>query len=107
MNKRSKVAAVLLAFFLGGFGIHKFYLGQTGKGIIYLIFCWTGIPAIIAFIEFILYLCMSDEEFDYKYNAIEPHSPVDVADEINKLYDLKERGAITEEEFQARKNKLL
>ncbi|MCD8303771.1 MAG: NINE protein [Prevotellaceae bacterium] len=107
MNKKSKVAAALFAFFLGGLGVHKFYLGQIGKGIIYLIFCWTGIPTIIAFIEFILYLCMSDEEFDYKYNSIEPPSPVDVADEINKLYDLKERGAITEEEYQERKNKLL
>ncbi|MCD8266486.1 MAG: NINE protein [Prevotellaceae bacterium] len=107
MNKKSKLAAALFALFLGGFGAHKFYLGQIGKGIIYLVFCWTGIPSIIAFIEFILYLCMSDEEFDYKYNAIEPSSQTDVADEINKLYDLKERGAITEEEYQERKNKLL
>ncbi|AZS50245.1 NINE protein [Entomomonas moraniae] len=65
---KSRIAAALLAFFLGGFGIHKFYLGQVGLGFLYLIFCWTGIPAIVAFIEFIIYLCMSDETFDAKYN---------------------------------------
>lgn len=40
---------ILVALFLGGFGIHKFMVGQTGAGVIYLLFCWTGIPALIAF----------------------------------------------------------
>lgn len=66
-NGKSKIAAALLAFFLGGFGIHKFYLGQVGLGIVYLIFCWTFIPAIIAFIEFIILLTMNDETFNKKY----------------------------------------
>jgi len=66
-NGRSKLAAVLLAFFLGGFGIHKFYLGQTGWGIIYLLLCWTFIPAFIAVIEAVLLLVMSDERFNLKY----------------------------------------
>ncbi len=48
---KSEVVGVLLALFLGGFGIHRFYLGQTGAGILYLVFSWTGIPAIIGFIE--------------------------------------------------------
>lgn len=69
-NGKSKVAAALLAFFLGGFGIHKFYLGQIGLGILYLVFCWTFIPAIIAFIEFILLLTMSDETFNMKYGRL-------------------------------------
>ena len=46
-----KVTYVLLAFFLGGLGIHKFYAGKSGSGFLYLIFCWTFIPAIIAFFE--------------------------------------------------------
>jgi TM2 domain-containing membrane protein YozV/ribosomal protein L40E len=66
-NGKSRVAAALFAFFLGAFGGHKFYLGQMGLGFIYLIFFWTFIPAIIAFIEFILFLTMSDEVFNQKY----------------------------------------
>jgi TM2 domain-containing membrane protein YozV len=50
-QKKNPTVAVILALFLGGIGAHKFYLGQTGLGILYLLFCWTYIPAIIAFFE--------------------------------------------------------
>jgi TM2 domain-containing membrane protein YozV len=53
----NKVIYCILAFFLGGIGIHKFYAGKIGAGILYILFCWTGIPALIAFIEFIVALC--------------------------------------------------
>lgn len=71
-NGRNKLTAGLLAFFLGGLGIHKFYLGQNNMGIIYLLFCWTFIPAIIAFIESIQIFMMSDADFDAKYNLPSP-----------------------------------
>jgi len=64
---KSKITAGILAILLGDFGIHKFYLGKIGQGIVYLIFCWTGIPAIIGLVEGILYLLMKDEEFAQKY----------------------------------------
>jgi TM2 domain-containing membrane protein YozV len=66
-GKHSRLAAALLAIFLGGFGIHKFYLGRTGQGIVYLLFFWTFIPAIVGFIEGILYLTKSDEDFAQAY----------------------------------------
>lgn len=66
-NGKSRVVAALLAFFLGWFGAHKFYLNRGGWGLIYLIFFWTGIPALVAFVECILFLVMSDAEFDFKY----------------------------------------
>ena len=64
---KSKIAAGLFGIFLGGLGIHKFYLGQIGWGIVYLIFCWTFIPELVGFIEGIIYLTMSDEAFAAKY----------------------------------------
>lgn len=68
---RNKIVAALLAFCLGGLGVHKFYLGQPIKGIFYLLFCWTCIPAIIALIEGIVYLTMGNQEFNQKYNVEE------------------------------------
>lgn len=64
---KNRFVAAILAFFLGGFGIHKFYLGKW-SGLFYLILCWTYIPAIIAFIEGILYLVNGEAEFNRKYN---------------------------------------
>ena len=52
---------------MGAFGIHKFYLNQAGMGVLYLLFFWTAIPALIGFIEGIIYLFMSDEAFPRKY----------------------------------------
>lgn len=60
---KTKIAASLLAIFLGSFGIHKFYLGQTGKGVLYLIFFWTAIPGIVGFIEGIIWLTQSNEKW--------------------------------------------
>lgn len=60
-GQKSKVAFVLLALFLGGLGIHRMYIGNVGLGILYLVFCWTGIPMVIAFIEAIVIGCRSND----------------------------------------------
>jgi TM2 domain-containing membrane protein YozV len=49
--RRDEVVGILLALFLGCFGIHHFYLRRTGLGILYCCFCWTGITAILGIIE--------------------------------------------------------
>jgi TM2 domain-containing membrane protein YozV len=49
--RRDEVVGILLALFLGGLGIHHFYLRRTGLGILYLCFCWTGITTFLGFIE--------------------------------------------------------
>lgn len=66
-NGKSKLVAILLAVFLGFIGGHKFYLGQVGMGILYAVFFWTGIPAIVGLIEGVLLLIMPDEVFNRKY----------------------------------------
>ncbi|MHA1745887.1 MAG: NINE protein [Promethearchaeota archaeon] len=60
---KDRMVAGILALLLGGLGVHKFYLENIGAGLLYLCFCWTGIPEIIGFIEGIIYLTESDEEF--------------------------------------------
>ena len=50
-TRRDEVVGILLALFLGTFGAHHFYLRRTGLGILYCCFFWSGIPAILGFIE--------------------------------------------------------
>jgi TM2 domain-containing membrane protein YozV len=49
--KKDSTTGIVLALFLGGFGAHHFYLGKAGLGVLYVLFCWTFIPAIIALFE--------------------------------------------------------
>jgi TM2 domain-containing membrane protein YozV len=49
--RRDEIVGILLALFLGCFGIHHFYLRRTGLGILYCVFCWTGITAFLGFVE--------------------------------------------------------
>ena len=62
---KSKKTAILLAIFLGYLGIHRFYLGQIGLGVLYL--C-TGGFLILPIIDFFIWLLGSQESFDDKYN---------------------------------------
>lgn len=70
-NYRSekKLAAGLLGILLGSFGANKFYLGYTNEGIIQIVLniVTCGIATVVPFIEGIIYLTMSDEQFDRTY----------------------------------------
>jgi TM2 domain-containing membrane protein YozV len=67
-TKKNRGVAILLAALLGGFGIHKFYLGRIGWGIVYLLFFWTVIPGIVGVVEAIMMATMTESEFNKKYN---------------------------------------
>jgi TM2 domain-containing membrane protein YozV len=74
---KSKIAAGLLGIFLGSLGVHKFYLGYSKEGVIMLLITLvTLVPTIglgpaamglVGFIEGIIYLVKSDEEFAQTY----------------------------------------
>lgn len=70
-QENKKVVAGIFALLLGSLGIHKFYLGYTTEGItqivISIVTC--GIGGIIPFVEGILYLVKSDEEFYQTYQV--------------------------------------
>jgi TM2 domain-containing membrane protein YozV len=67
-GKKSRPNAIFWALFGGGLGAHKFYLGQNGMGILYLLFCWTAIPLLLALIEVIFLAFLNSDEFDKRYN---------------------------------------
>lgn len=71
---KSKGLAGALAFLIGGFGVHRFYLGQWW-GIFYLVFFWTFIPGIISFVEAIVMWCTDTTRWDYKHNEGKPAGP--------------------------------
>ncbi|VVN91247.1 TM2 domain-containing protein [Pseudomonas fluorescens] len=81
-SSSKRITAAILALFLGAFGAHKFFLGYNKQGVIMLLlfifgFILVGIPSmiigIIAFVEFIVYLTKSDEDFEQIYvNSAKP-----------------------------------
>jgi TM2 domain-containing membrane protein YozV len=76
---RSQSVATMFAAFLGGIGIHRFYLGKTVSGVFYLLFCWTWIPSLISFFEMLVMAFTSQENWANKYNngqLTEPIHPV-------------------------------
>ncbi|MEK4132020.1 TM2 domain-containing protein [Solibacillus sp. FSL W8-0474] len=66
---KNKGVAILLALFLGGFGAHKFYLGKSGQGIMYLLFFWTFVPGLLALIDLIRYIVTDETKWNEEYNA--------------------------------------
>lgn len=69
---KERITAALLAIFIGGLGIHKFYLGgpkQKTAGVIQIVISifTCGIGTVIPLIEGILYLTKDDNQFEYEY----------------------------------------
>ncbi|KQT32359.1 hypothetical protein ASG29_11185 [Sphingomonas sp. Leaf412] len=68
---RSRIVAALLAFFIGTLGIHRFYLGRNGSGVVMLLLSLSVFGLVVsgpwALIDTVRYLLMSDNEFDRRY----------------------------------------
>lgn len=69
--ENKKLVAGVVAILIGSLGIHKFILGYSKEGIIQIVatFVTCGVAGIIPFIEGIIYLTKSDEEFYNTYQA--------------------------------------
>ncbi len=61
-SEKKRLVAFLLCFFLGGLGVHRFYVGKTGTGIAQIL--TLGGLGIWVLIDFIMILCgkFSDKE---------------------------------------------
>ncbi len=82
---KRRIVAGLLALFLGGLGFHKFYLGKSKVGLLFLVFVWTFIPSIIGFVQGIYYLLQSDDSFLRAQGLISQNS----ANVAKTVYDPK------------------
>jgi len=69
----NRTAAIIFALFLGGFGIHRFYIGQPGFGIVYLLITlFSGlllwpIIVLVNVVEAIAWACMSEDEWELHF----------------------------------------
>ena len=118
------VPTILLCFFAGGLGIHRFFVGKTGTGILMLLtFGGLGIWWLIDLIMIAIgsFKDIQGRAIIYQSantanTAPSTHVPEkvtetptakDIPAEIEKLADLKDKGIITDEEFQQKKQELL
>lgn len=125
---KTKSAALLLAFFFGGIGIHWFYLGRNTRGVIYL--CIGGglglfymfpliLTCILALFDFLIIAFKSQDDFDAEYNKSyiqhynlqkQQHPQNDFSSKADKLKELKillDSGVLTQEEFDSEKKIIL
>ncbi len=135
MRDKDKSTAAALSILLGSFGAHRFYLEQNGLGLVYLLFCWTLVPTVLGVAEGVRFIRMSEEDFYRRYEAPSLPGPLDPADRpvvpyvrpsvnvvvnnaptaptedaatrIERLHALLEKGALTPEEFEAQKARIL
>ena len=120
---KSKSTAYVLWFFLGIFGAHKFYLNKTGIGILY--FFTAGLFFIGWFIDLFtlgnqvdtynaLFGRQAGNSNNNNVNNIVVNMPTPAqneqlssTDQLHKLFELKEKGILSEEEFNTQKSKIL
>ena len=125
-TKKSAGLAYVLWFFTGGLGGHRFYLGQTGSAVAQLlmsVFGWLLLLAagfgLLLLIPLGIWLLVDlflipgivqthNSTIMQRLNAsASAITPVAGADEIAKYAALRDQGAITEDEFQSKKQRLL
>ena len=124
-NKKSVGVAYLLWFFTGGLGGHRFYLGRTGSAVAQLaltVFGWIGLLAagagLILLIPLGIWLLVDaftipgmvsaqNGSLMSRLNSSSQPAKIDPADELAKYAALKESGALTVEEYEEQKARIM
>lgn len=121
-KSRSVAVALALAGVVIIPGLHKFYLGQPGWGIVYLLLWFTPIPRIASAVEGVWYLTQDSQTFSSKFNAaasnqtptqtvsqptVSPEQISAIADALRQLDQLRQDGLISEYEFEQKRRCLL
>ena len=70
-NKRSRTVTGVLALLFGSLGIHKFYKGEYGKGVLYLLFFWSGVPSVFSLMEGVHLLSTDEDSEELRREALE------------------------------------
>lgn len=116
-----KRRAIAVALALAGVaapiaGFHKFYLGQTRWGWLYLLLSWTPMPRIACAIEALWYLAQDQQEFDRNFNGllaapatavVAPEQVSAIATALRELDRLRQEGLISEAEFEQKRTALV
>jgi len=104
-NALSKVALLLITFFLGGMGGHKFYQKKYGQGALYFLFFWTYLPSLAALVEFIIYCTKSEDELQRQYPQVSSGALVFVAVGFFAIFMIGILAAIAIPQFVAYREK--
>ena len=116
ISDKEFIPVILLCFFLGGLGVHRFYSGKIGTGILMIL--TLGGLGIWVIVDFIMLCIGSFRDIDGKiiryqravYVAPDSHAntpELSKASELEQFYELKNKGVISEEEFNKKKEELL
>lgn len=122
-SDKNKDTALLLCIFGGWFGLHQYYVGKIGKGLIYTFtfgFCMVG--WILDIFRILLGSFRDNTGAPLRANKKQNNEPTDVSvvnqtyttikqddniTQIEKLAKLKNEGILTQEEFEKKKQELL
>tara|TARA_X000000368_G_scaffold310031_1_gene247952 strand:- start:590 stop:1384 length:795 start_codon:yes stop_codon:yes gene_type:complete len=109
LSEKEFLPTLILCFFVGFLGIHRFFVGKLGTGILMIVtFGGLGIWILV---DFIMICVGSFRDIDgriIKYQrSVVIKSEASVADELKKFAELKDKGVISEEEFNKKKEELL
>ena len=108
---KTKLTAILLAIFTGGFGVDRFYLGYTGLGVVKLLTAGGfGIWSLIDLIRICTGSLRPADGSPWQEDA--PKAPVQSSEpsaieSLERLAKLYEQGLLTEEEFAKKKAEML